>query len=50
MYLVADLISVKEMKVSQSVCMLVSVKAREEYEEFLSDQDNQVCQKNGKNT
>ena len=31
------------MKALQSTCMLVSIKAREkEYEEFLSDLDNQV--------
>ena len=42
-YLVAEWVSVKEMKAFQSVCMLVSMKAREkEYEEFLSDMDNQV--------
>ena len=42
-YLVAEWISVKEMKALQSACMLVSMMAREkEYEEFLSDQDNQV--------
>ena len=40
---VAKWISVKAMKASQSACMLVSIKAREkEYEEFLSDPDNQV--------
>ena len=42
-YLVAEWISVKEMKALQSGCMVVSIKAREkEYEEFLSDLDNQV--------
>ena len=31
------------MKALQSACMLVSIQAREkEYDEFLSDQDNQV--------
>ena len=43
MYLVAEWISLTEMRALQSACMLVSIKAREkEYEEFLSDQDNQV--------
>ena len=41
--LVAEWISLTEMKALQSACMLVSKKAREkEYEEFLSDQDGQV--------
>ena len=40
-YLVAEWISLREMKALQSACMLVSMKAREKgYEEFLSDQDN----------
>ena len=40
-YLVAEWISLKEMKALQSVCL--SPKRRDkEYEEFLSDQDNQV--------
>ena len=42
-YLVAEWISLREMKALQSACMIVSIKAREkEYEEFLSDQDGQV--------
>ena len=42
-YLLAEWISVKEMKALQSACMLVSIKARaKEFEEFLSDLDNQV--------
>ena len=41
--LVAEWISLTEMKALQSACMLVSIKARdEEYEEFLSDVDGQV--------
>ena len=41
--LVADWISLTEMKALQSACVLVSLKAREnEYEEFLSHQDDQV--------
>ena len=41
--LVAEWISLTEMRALQSVCMFVSIKAREkEYEEFLSDQDRQV--------
>ena len=41
-YLVAEWISLTEMRVSQSACMLVSIKGREmEYEEFLSHQDGQ---------
>ena len=43
MCLVAEWVSVKEIKALQSACMLVSIKAREkEYEEFLSDPDDQV--------
>ena len=43
MHLVAEWISLTEMKVLQSSCTLVSMKAREkEYEEFLSSQDGQV--------
>ena len=42
-YLVAEWIPLKEMRALQSACMLASIKALEkEYEEFLSDQDNQV--------
>ena len=52
--LVAERISLTEMKALQSACMLVSIKAREkEYEGLLSDQDGQVwkeCQKNVSNT
>ena len=41
--LVAEWVSLEEMKALQSACMLVSIKAREkEYEEFLSDHDSQV--------
>ena len=41
--LVAEWISITEMKALQSACVLVSMKARQkEYEEFLSDQDGQV--------
>ena len=41
--LVAGWVSEKEMKALQSACMLVSIKARDmEYDEFLSDLDNQV--------
>ena len=41
--LVAEWISLTEMKALQSACMIVSMKAREkEYDEFLSDQDSQV--------
>ena len=43
MYLAAEWISLAEMRALQSACMVVSIKARDkEYEEFLSDQDNQV--------
>ena len=39
----AEWVSVKEMKALHSACILVSIKAREmEYEEFLSELDNQV--------
>ena len=42
-YLVAEWISLTEMKELRSACMLVSMKAREkEYEEFLSYQDDRV--------
>ena len=42
-YRVAEWISLREMEALRSACTLVSSKAREkEYEEFLSDQDNQV--------
>ena len=42
-YLVAEWISLTEMRALQSACMLVSTKAREkEYEEFLSYQDGQI--------
>ena len=41
--LVAEWISLTEMKALQSACMIVSIKAREkEYDEFLSDQDSQM--------
>ena len=44
MHLVAEWISLTEMKELQSVCMLVSMWAREKkYEEFLSYQNDQVC-------
>ena len=44
MHLVAELISLTEMKELQSAYMHVSMRAREkEYEEFLSYQDDQVC-------
>ena len=43
MFVVAEWISITEMKELQSVCMIVSMKAREkECEEFLVDQDGQV--------
>ena len=43
MRLVAEWISLTEMKELQNACMLVSMKAREkEYEEFLFYQDDQV--------
>ena len=42
MYVVAEWISITEMKELQSVCMIVSMKAREkEYDEFLVDKDGQ---------
>ena len=41
-YLVAEWISLTEVRALHSACMLVSIKAREkEYEEFLSYQDGQ---------
>ena len=41
--LVAEWVSVKEMKALQDACVLTSTKAREwQYEELLSDLDNQV--------
>ena len=52
-YLIAEWISLTEMRALQSVCMLVSIKARvKEYEGVLSDQDShgKKCQKNGSNT
>ena len=43
MHLVAEWISLTEMKELQSACMLVSMRAREKvYEEFLSYQDGQI--------
>ena len=42
-YLVAQWISLMEMKALQSACMFVSMEVLEKkYEEFLSDQDGQV--------
>ena len=41
--LVAEWISLTEMKALQSASMIVSLKSRErEYDEFLSDQDSQI--------
>ena len=41
--LVAEWISLTEMKALQSACMIVPMKSREkEYDEFLSDQDSQM--------
>ena len=43
MHLVAEWISITEIKESQNVCMIVSIKAREkDYDEFLADQDGKV--------
>ena len=43
LYVVAEWVSMKEMKAPQGVCMLTSMRARERHnEELLSDLDDQV--------